>query len=224
MRPTGCGGSRPSLPMSPGRWCWSAVQATAPPWSGRCSRRSWATSVSTIWRRACRSGAPRGTSSARAGTVDGHLRLAGVELAVVQIGQRGFFQVDSSFPQHFLELRDLLVQCLDMVEHVIDGVGDGVRHVRRHAVGVEAESAGDGQALRFLRPAIRIDDVARNADHRGACGDGAQHDRIGADAGAVAHRDGAEYLGAGADHHAVAQRRMAFALLPAGAAQGHAVV
>ena len=71
---------------------------------------------------------------------------------------------------------------------------------------------------------VGADHPARNAHHRGTGRHVLDHDRIAAHARALAHGDGAENLGAGADHHVVFQRRVALALFPGGAAQGHAMV
>ena len=55
-------------------------------------------------------------------------------------------------------------------------------------------------------------------------GTSGQHNGVGRHAGAVPHLEGTQHLGSAADQHIVADRRMALALVLAGAAQRNTVV
>ncbi len=112
-----------------------------------------------------------------------------------------------------------------MVEHLANGPGHRVGHVAADAIGVEADLLGHGLAPGLELTVFALDDDPPRNAHRSSAGRHRLGDhRIGADLGPGTDGERPQHLGAGADHHAVLQGRVALALVPAGATQGHALI
>src|SRR5690606_7093970 len=123
-----------------------------------------------------------------------------------------------------VHLLQAAIHGMQMIKHLTDRLGHRVRHVLAHRIGIETVLFGNGLALGLLLTGGLDHHPARIADHgdtrRYRLGD----HRVGADLGAGADGEWPENLRAGADDHAVFQGWVALALVPTGAAQGHAVV
>lgn len=143
---------------------------------------------------------------------------------MLQFRQRRFGNADALLLECAFKRFDLFVQRLDMIEHVIDGMSDRIRHIRRQAISIEAQFAGNGLPARFLGLPIGTDHMSRNSDYRGPRRDVLQHNRVGTDTGAVADRYGTEYFRPGADYDAIAQGRVPFSLFPGCSPQRHSVI
>ena len=72
--------------------------------------------------------------------------------------------------------------------------------------------------------AVLLDDMGGNTDRRAVFGNIAEHHCTGSDLGIGADREVAETLGTRADHNVVTERRMTFAGLLAGTAEGNALI
>ena len=111
-----------------------------------------------------------------------------------------------------VELREALLERAEPLGEAPDRVRDRVGQVDPVVVGPLDLAALDPHG------------VARVADDGRVRWNVTDHDRVGADFGAVADRDRAEQLRAGADRRVVLDGRVALAALKAGAAEGHALI
>src|SRR5690606_7379446 len=148
----------------------------------------------------------------------------------VQFRQIAGTVVAAQFAQRLAHAFDATVHRVHVVQHPAYGPGDRVRHVAGFTVGIKTHLLGHGLALAALClvklgiSLVANNDPTGNAHHGGTFGYRLGYHRIGTDLGIPAHGERPQYLGAGSHYHAVLQRRMALALVPAGAAQGHALV
>lgn len=99
-----------------------------------------------------------------------------IQLAGLQIRQRRLVHFDAVVFDGLLQGFDLFVEFLDVIQHVIDRVGNRIRHVGCHAVGIETDFAGDGSPLLFFLLPVRIHHVSGNTHDRGSRRHAAQDD------------------------------------------------
>ena len=189
------------------------------PWvtASRCGGFSSASRRST-WRRA-RLGRPQlglGGHQSSIATAPARLPAAlgslGTQPPAVEGPRFGFSSRTSPSAGLPSSSRQPALQLADPLREALDRVGDRVRQVDPVGVGALDPAALDP------------DRVAGIADHGGVGRHVLDHDRVGADLGAVADRDRAQQLGAGADRDVVLDRRVALAAREPGAAEGDALV
>lgn len=92
-----------------------------------------------------------------------------------------------------------LIHVMNMIEHPIDRVGDGVGRVTGGAIGIKADAFGSVGAAAGGGVVFRFNNASGYAD---CCGSGRNRfddNRIGADSCAVANLNRAEHLCARAD-------------------------
>ncbi|MNK96625.1 hypothetical protein D3C87_1169150 [compost metagenome] len=111
-----------------------------------------------------------------------------------------------------------------MIEQLVNGASHRVRHVFSHTVGIEADLLGHGLTLGILLFVGLDDDPPRNTHHSGTRRHFLGHDGIGTHLGPGTDSERAQHLRARPDHDAITQGRVTLALVPAGAAQGHALI
>src|SRR3569832_947774 len=155
------------------------------------------------------------------------LLLRTANIALVYLGQRCVLKLEPGLFEGLAQSLHLGIHRVDVVQQLVEGVGDGIGHVLRRAVGIEADLLGEGPAavLRLVaRRLIALHHAPRHAHHRGTRRHIFHYHCIGADTRAVAQGDGSQLLRARSHHDVIAQCRVSLALLPGRPAQGDAVI